>query len=143
MNRSLAGLLIVASLVFVPAASAAAVPERQAGAGNLLVAKIVAAQVELEANGTVSVPLRVRCDPSLDAFELDVSVNQGSTFGSVNLIGTPFPACTGRWERITLSVAAEARTFGPGPATVGVFLGAFDPATGRDTSVEDSATVTL
>jgi hypothetical protein len=105
--------------------------------------RIAAAQVEVNADGTVSVPLRVRCSPPLDAFELDVSVLQGSTFGSVNLIGTEFPVCNGRWQRTTLTVSPEAGAFGPGPATVGAFLGAFDPVAGSDVSAEDSVTITL
>jgi hypothetical protein len=137
MTRILAGVFVVAALVVGPATSAAAAPER------VPVVHIVAGQVELEADGTVSVPLRVRCSPPLDAFELDVSVAQGTTFGSLSQIGTPFPACTGRWERITLSVAAETGTFSPGAATVAVFIGIFDPATGGDLSAEDSVSVTL
>jgi hypothetical protein len=137
MTRFLAGLFVVAALVVGPAASVAAAPDR------VPVVHIVAGQVELEADGTVSVPLRVRCSPPLYAFELDVSVVQGSTFGSLTQIGTPFPACTGRWERITVSVAAETGTFSPGPATVSVFIGIYDPDADSDLSAEDSASVTL
>ena len=87
MVRRLAGLVSVALLVLVPATSASAAPEGTAkagGAGNQLVVKVLAAKVDLNADGTVSVPLRVRCSPPLDAFELDVSVRQGTTFGSVS-----------------------------------------------------------
>src|SRR3712207_8414051 len=52
-----------------------------------------------EADGTVSVPLRVRCDPPLYAFELNVSVVQGSTVGSFTQVGGVLPTCTGKWER--------------------------------------------
>jgi hypothetical protein len=140
------GLFAVALLVLVPATSAAAAPvgaAKAGAAGNRFVVKVVTPKVDLNADGSVSVPLRVRCSPPLDAFELDVSVRQGTTFGSVSLLGTAFPACTGAWERTTVTVSAEAGTFAPGSATVDVFLGAFDPVAGGDVSAEASAAVTL
>jgi hypothetical protein len=144
MVRRRAAVLALALLVLLPATAAAAAPQPAAkAAGNTLVVRIVAAKVELNADGTVSVPVRARCSAALDAFELDVSVLQAGTFGSVNLIGTEFPACTGQWQRTTLTVSAEAGTFGPGPATVSAFLGAFDPVAGSDLSAEDSVTVGL
>jgi hypothetical protein len=139
MVRRIAGLLVLAMLALVPATEAVAAP----AGGTTLDVRIVAAQVELNADGTVSVPLRARCSTRLDAFEVDVSVTQGGTFGAVNLIGTPFPVCNGRWQRTTLTVSAEAGTFGPGPASVGVFLGAFDSVAGVDLAAEDTAAVRL
>ena len=141
MVRRSAVLLVLAVLALVPVTAPAAVAAP--AAKQTLVVRIVAAHVELNADGTVSVPLRARCSRPLDAFEVDVSVRQGSTFGSVSLIGAEFPACTGRWQRTTLTVPAEAGTFGPGPATVDAFLGAFDPVGGSDLAAEDTATVRL
>jgi hypothetical protein len=139
MVRRIAGVLVLALLTLMPATEAVAAP----AGGTTLDVRIGASKVHLNADGTVSVPLRARCSAPLDAFELDVSVTQGATFGAVNLIGTPFPVCNGHWQRTTLTVSAETGTFGPGPATVGVFLGAFDPVAGGDLEAEDSVTVGL
>jgi hypothetical protein len=136
MTRILAGLFVVVALVLGPATSVAAAPEK-------VVVQIVAGQVSLEADGTVSVTLRVRCSPPLYAFELGVTVAQGTTFGSYSLVGIPFPVCTGRWERITISVAPDMGTFSPGPATAFVYLGVYDPDAGSDLSGEDSVNVRL
>ena len=136
MTRILAGLFVVAALVLGPATSVAAAPQQ-------VVVRAVAGQVSLDANGTVSVTLRVRCSPPLYAFELDVTVTQGTTFGSYSLVGVPFPVCTGRWERITVSVAPEMGTFGPGPATVFVYVGVYDPDTDSDLAGENSVSVRL
>ena len=146
MVRRGAVLLVLAVLALVPVTASAAVaapqPAVRADATTLEV-RIMAGQVELNADGTVSVPLRAKCSPRLDAFELDVSVGQGSTFGSVILIGTEFPACTGRWQRTTVTVSADAGTFGPGPANVSAFLGAYDPVADSDLAAENAVSVTL
>jgi hypothetical protein len=145
MVRRLSALIAGLLLVLVPATSAAAAPQGAAktGGGTRLVVKVLAPKVQLNTDGTVSVPVKVRCSPPLDAFELDVSVRQSTAFGSTTLLGTPFPACTGAWERTTVTVSAETGTFAPGAATVDVFLGAFDPVSGSDVSAETSAGVTL
>ena len=145
MVRRILGLIAGALLVLVPATSAAAAAPAGAAkaAGQRLVVKVVVPKVHLTAGGAVSVPLKVRCSPPLDAFELDVSVRQGAAFGSVSLLGTPFPSCTGGWERTTVTVPADTGSFATGPATVDVFLGLFDPVSGSDVSAETSAGVTL
>jgi hypothetical protein len=136
MRRLLAGLLVLGGLALAPALPATAAP------GTVLTIEIKAAQVRLLPDGTVSVPLRARCSPSLDAFEVDLSVVQGSVSGQDNTVGGEFPACTGKWQQITLTVAADYGAFTCGPATIDVFLGAFDPVQG-DLEARDSATVQL
>ena len=138
MVRRIAVVFVLAVLALVPATEAAAAP-----GGTTLDVRIGGSQVELNADGTVSVPLRARCSAGLDAFEVDVSVTQGGTLGAVSLIGTPYPVCNGHWQRTTLIVSAEAGTFGPGQATVGVFLGAYDTVAGSDLDAADTATVRL
>jgi hypothetical protein len=134
MTRILAGLFVLAALVLAPAAPASA--------ATALTIDIRAAQVQLLPDGTVAVPLRAKCSSSLDAFEVDLSVVQGTVTGENNTVGGAFPACTGKWQTITLTVAAYSGTFTAGPATISVFLGAFDQQQG-DLSAEDSATVRL
>jgi hypothetical protein len=134
MTRRVAVAVLIASLIVVSAPAATA--------ANLLVVKISSGNVELDANGSVLVPLRARCQPPLDAFEVDVSVRQGATFGSAVLLGTEFPACDGRWHQTTISVAPEAGAFAPGVATVDASLSAFHPDEG-DQITFDTATVRL
>jgi hypothetical protein len=105
--------------------------------------QIRAGQVTLNVDGTVSVPLRARCSPPLGAFEFGVGVRQGSTFGGVSLLGTNFPACTGRWQQTTLTVTAESGAFTRGRATVTAYVAAYDSVEDHDVFVEDSETVRL
>ena len=135
MARILTGLLVLTALVLAPAAPAVA-------AGPLVV-QIQASQVTLNADGTVSVPLRLRCSPPTYAFEIGVGVRQGSTIGSAGGLGGPIPPCTGKWERTTLTVTAESGTFVAGTATVDAYVALYDPVEDHDLFVEDSATVRL
>jgi hypothetical protein len=135
MSRVLAGLFVVVALVVIPSAPAVA--------ADALVVQIRAGQVTLNADGTVSVPLRARCSPPLGAFEFGVGVRQGSVFGGSSVLGGGFPACTGKWQRTTLTVTAESGTFVSGPATVTAYVAAYDSVEDHDVIVEDSATVRL
>jgi hypothetical protein len=134
-TRILAGLFLLVALVAVPAAPAVA--------ADALVVQIRASQVTLNADGTVSVALRVRCSPQLDAFEVGVGVRQDTTFGGVSVLGGAFPACTGKWQRTTLTVTAESGTFVSGTATVTAYVAAYDTVEDHDVFVEDTAIVRL
>jgi hypothetical protein len=131
----LAGLLVLVALLAVPAAPAVA--------ADALVVQIRSGQVTLNPDGTVSVPLRVRCAPRLDAFEVGVGVRQGSAFGGTSMLGGAFPACTGKWQQTTMTVTAESGTFVSGPATVTAYVAAYDSVAGHDVDAEDTATVRL
>jgi hypothetical protein len=134
-TRILTGLFLLVALVAVPAAPAVAF--------DPLVVQIQASQVALNADGTVSVPVRVRCYPPLGAFEFGVGVRQGSTVGGVSTLSGPFPVCTGKWQRTTVTVAAETGTFVSGTATVTAYVAAYDSVEDHDVIVEDSASVRL
>src|SRR5215213_4209705 len=103
MTRILAGLFAVVALVVAPAASAVA--------ADAAVVQIKTGQVTLNADGTVTVPLRVRCSPPTYAFEVGVGVRQGSTFGSAGGLSGPIPSCTGKWQQVSLTVTADTGTF--------------------------------
>lgn len=133
--RLLTGLLVLTALVLAPAAPALA-----AGAP---VVEIRASQVRLNADGTVSVPLRVRCSPPTYAFEIGVGVRQGSTVGSTGGLGGPMPDCTGKWQRVTLTVTAVTGTFVSGTAEITAYVALYDPVEDHDVIVEDTATVRL
>lgn len=135
MTRILAGLFVLAALVLAPAAPAVA-------AGDLVV-QIRASQVALNPDGTVSVPLRVRCSPPTYPFEVGVGVVQGSTSGGAGGLGGPISSCTGKWQQTTLTVTAQSGTFVSGSATVTAYVAAYDPVEDHDVFIEDSATVRL
>jgi hypothetical protein len=80
----------------------------------------------------------------LSAFELDVSVSQGTGFGSVSRLAPPvIVPCDARWHRITVSVPADVGgSFTTGSAIIDVFLGVYDPTAG-DLEARDSSTVRL
>lgn len=142
MRKVLAGIAAGAALVVVPAAPAAAAPATAAAPAAGATVDIKAGQVRLLADGTVRVPIRVRCS-AVDAFEVGVGVTQGGTFGGVTVVGGAFPSCTGRWQSTSFVVTAESGSYVPGRATVTAYVAAYDPAEDEDIFVEDSAQVRL
>jgi hypothetical protein len=132
---ALMGTVVV--LVAAPVASADTNEE-----GTLAV-DILQRQVRLDSGGVVVVPLRARCTPKLDAFELDVAVNQRSRFGSTISIDAGVPTCDGQWHRTTVRVRAEEGRFHAGWADVGVYLGAYDTVEDHDTDATDDVSVRL
>lgn len=118
------------------AAPATAAPEP-------LIIQVMKGQTALAPDGTVLAPIRARCHPPLDAFEVDVGVQQPTAFGSAVLFDTGFPLCDGRWHRTTVTVAPETGVFVAGRATVFAFIEAFDPTGGGDVDATDAETVKL
>ena len=137
LRALLAAVMGAAVVLVAPSASADTNPE-----GTLAV-DVLERSVRLTTGGAVVVPLRARCAPHLDAFELDVSVTQGTRFGSTNRIGGAFPVCDGEWHRTAVTVQAESGRFSTGWARIGVFLGAFDTVEGTDTEATDTTRVWL
>jgi hypothetical protein len=135
MARLLAGLVVTVGLVLVPALPATAAPA--------VTVDVRASHVTLNADGTVSVPLRVRCSPPLDAFEVGVGVRQGGIVGGAFVLGGTFPACTGKWQKATFTVTAESGAFVSGTATVSGYVALYDSVQDEDVFAEDSATARL
>ena len=96
----------------------------------------------LRSDGAVPVSVFARCQPGQQAFELDVSVHQGTVSGSATLLGPGLTPCDGTSHRIRVLVSPDVRAFAAGPADVEAFLGVFDPDEG-DLDATDSATVQL
>jgi hypothetical protein len=145
MIRTMIVSLFVASLIGASPAPAMATPPSQASAADAaqtLVVRVVKGQVELDVGGAVLVPLRARCEPGVSVYELDVSVRQGTAFGSASMLRAGLIPCDGRWHRITVSVAPSQGSFVSGEATVEAVLQAFRPAEG-DFSAYDTVTVKL
>jgi hypothetical protein len=118
------------------AAPATAAPEP-------LLIQVMKGQTALTPNGTVLVPIRARCHPPLDAFEVDVGVHQPTASGGTVLFDVGFPLCDGRWHRTIVSVAPETGEFVAGRATVDAAVQAFDPIEDEDVEAVDAETVKL
>jgi hypothetical protein len=144
LTRRIIGIVfVVASLTgfLVPEAHAAPRQHPQRTAAPVLV-KISRAPARIGADGSVPVVVFARCRAGLNAFELDVSVQQGAASGSESILGPGVTPCDGRWHRSAVRVSPDAGSFAAGAATVDVFLGAFDPVEG-DLEATDTGSVTL
>jgi hypothetical protein len=133
-HRALTMILCLA--FFALSAQATAAPAR-------LVIQVKKGQTAVTPDGTVLAQIRARCHPPLDAFEVDVSVQQPAAFGSAVLFDVGFPTCDGRWHRTIVTVAPETGVFVPGRATVFASIQAFDPVEDADVDATDVETVKL
>jgi hypothetical protein len=140
-RRAFTSTLCLAALLILSVQTASAAQ----AAPNPLVVMISKGQTSLNSDGTVQVALRVRCQAPLQAFELDVSVLQGTTFGSVVIVEAGVVSCDGRWHRVSVQVPAQVggTAFMSGTVTISVFLGAFDPVAGIDLEARDSISTSL
>ena len=132
MFRKAAGAILAATcltMALAPAATAASDP----------VVVMIEKNAQL-AGGQMLVSLRARCEPRLSAFELDVSVQQGTAGGSTTIVQAGVVTCDGHWQHVEVPVAPSVGSFAPGTSTVDVFLGAFDQVQG-DLEGTDSETV--
>lgn len=81
-------------------------------------------------DGNARIALRARCDANLAAFELDVTVQQGTVIGEVSTVQAGVVTCDGGWHRVNVVVAPTSGAFSKGRAQVFVFLGVFDQSAG-------------
>ena len=106
-------------------------------------------------DGNARIALRARCDANLAAFELDVTVQQGSVIGEVSTVQAGVVTCDGGqvrrveafrtdggWHRVNVVVVPTAGEFSRGRAQVFVFLGVFDQSAG-DLEARASGSVRL
>ena len=93
----------------------------------------------LRVDGIAPITVSTTCQSGQQAFELDVSIHQGSSFGSTTLTGSAIPPCDGSPHRVRVLVARR-RVVRPGDATVDVFLGVFDQVRG---DLEATASVSV
>jgi hypothetical protein len=116
------GLALVLTMgMFVTSAHAAREPAR---------VDVLKASAALQDDGSVALVIRARCAGGLQAFELDVSVRQGSAIGSVSIVQAGVVVCDGAWHQVAVEVSPSTGAFIEGVATVDVFLGVFDPDAG-------------
>ena len=93
-------------------------------------------------DGDARIALRARCDANLAAFELDVTVQQGTVIGELPTVQAGVVTCDGGWHRVDVVVAPTSGEFSTGRAQVFVFLGVFDQSAG-DLEARASGTVRL
>ena len=98
----------------------------------------------LRADGGVRLAIAAKCDPRLQAFELDVSVEQYQASGFLFRLAPPAVVlCDGLRHRQRVVVYPSSGTFAPGNATVFIFVGFYDPQEDRDLAREDTATIAV
>ena len=106
--------------------------------------RIVDRPALLRADGGVRLAIAARCDPRLQAFELDVSVAQYQVSGFLFRLAPPAVVlCDGFRHRQRVVVYPSSGTFAPGRADVSVFVGFYDPQQDEDLAREDAATLTV
>ena len=93
-------------------------------------------------DGTARIALRARCDANLAAFELDVTVQQGTVTGEASTVQAGVVTCDGAWHRVNVVVVPTSGAFSGGRAQVFVFLGVFDQDAG-DLEARASGSVRL
>jgi len=106
--------------------------------------RIVDRPAVLRADGGVRVTIAAKCDATLQAFELDLSVAQYQASGFVSRLAPPAVVlCDGSRHRQRVIVYPSSGTFASGNARVSVFVGFYDPQVDADLSREDTATVLI
>lgn len=129
----LIGLPVVALAVTTVAVPAAATQDRPTGVAHVRVDK----RVWLQADGTVTVAARVRCDPGWESGELDVRVTQGDSEAD-GFINTSVP-CNRRWHRVQFGLPLGLGTLQRGKAALsGQFL-VTNVASGDSAGAHDQA----
>jgi hypothetical protein len=138
LRKFIAGVFGSGALVALAASAAPAT-----AAPEPLLIQVKKGQAALTPDGTVLAPIRARCYPPLDAFEVDVGVRQPAASGSAVLFDVGFPTCDGGWHRTIVTVAPETGVFVAGRATVTAAIQAFDPMEDADVEAVDTETVKL
>lgn len=134
-KRMLTLLLGAAVLVFGGgvASSASAAPAgsevAQVRADNLVL---------LNPDGTLTVSVRVRCDPGWVFQEVDAIVDQGLSVFADGITSAPVP-CDGRWHQVQFDLVTRAGTFQPGKVTFSLLqFGVTNEVTGDFEGVNDN-----
>ena len=141
IRAALTAALAAASLAIAPGVASAAT---SATGEPEVDVRVVKSQVTLGPYGGAYVKVRIRCDAPLDVYEVDPSIQQGTSYAVETIPQGGFPVCDGRWhgQRIYLPLVA-----GPplqhGPARVSVFVGVYNPITTTDQDVEIQVNVRL
>jgi hypothetical protein len=94
--------------------------------------------VLLNPDGTLTVAVRVRCDPGWVFQEVDAVVDQGVSVFADGLTSAPV-SCDGRWHRVQFDLVTRAGTFQPGKVTFSLLqFGVTNEVTGDFEGVNDN-----
>ena len=94
--------------------------------------------VLLNPDGTLTVSVRVRCEPGWVFQEVDAIVDQGPSVFADGITSAPVP-CDGRWHRVQFDLVTRAGTFQPGKVTFSLLqFGVTNEVTGDFEGVNDN-----
>jgi hypothetical protein len=92
----------------------------------------------LNPDGTLTVSVRVRCDPGWVFQEVSVVVDQGPSVIADGITSAPVP-CDGRWHRVQFDLVTRVGTFEPGKVTFSLLqFGVTNEVTGDFEGVNDN-----
>ena len=137
MLRNLVRVLLAAVMGTAVVLVAAPVASADTNSEGTLAVDVLQKGVRFASGGVVVVPLRARCAPDLDPYELNVGIYQGATYGGTSRVDIDYPRCDGQWHKTTVRVSGENGRYRVGFARVTVYLGAYNTATDRDTDADD------
>ena len=130
---------VVASVAFMDAAPAEAASCRDTGDRPVCVAKAqLDKQAFLGSDGTLSVSLRIECDPGWVSSDVTVRVVQGDA--EADGLTTTNVACDGHLHRIHLSLAPGAGSFHAGKASMSAQFLVTNAETGDSAAGHDQTT---
>ena len=109
------------------------------GDGSGDVAKVRAGNlVLLNPDGTLTVSVRVRCDPGWVSGDVEAILDQGTSVFADGLTIASVP-CDGRWHRVQFDAVVRAGTFRPGKVTFSLLqFGVTNAVTGDFEGVNDN-----
>jgi hypothetical protein len=137
-------ILMIGTLVMPTAASAASTSTAPHAARSSDPAAIAISRnpVLIDARGRVHLAVWVRCDPGVQAFEIDASVTRPNASGSYSQTQANLTPCDGTWHPIRIKVPPSSGHFTPGRAEVTASVQFFSSEEG-DFSADDTETVRL
>ena len=124
-------VLVFGGVVASSASAARAQPKdvAEVQAGNLVL---------LNPDGTLTVSVRVRCDPGWVSQDADAIVDQGVTVFADGLTSVSVP-CDGRWHPVQFDLVTRSGTFQPGKVTFSLLqFGVTNEVTGDFEGVNDN-----
>jgi hypothetical protein len=95
-------------------------------------------RVLLNPDGTLTVSVRVRCDPGWVFQEVSAIVDQGASIFADGITSAPVP-CDRRWHRVQFDLVTRSGTFQPGKVTFSLLqFGVTNEITGDFEGVNDN-----
>ena len=135
--RSITTLLVglmLASVGFSPVTAQAAAPS----------VLVLPPKGTLNADGSVDITMKVRCDKTRQAFEWSIDIRQGANYG-IDFAGpiTGLITCNGKFQTVHTHVPGANGPFVAGTASVSALVQLGDLAGGADSELEDRRVVRL